>query len=134
MEDDVDGLQRRDDTEGSAARTAECIGCVEPLRWLLLALWVLNVLDLVLTRDALARGVAVEANKIMSFFQDAGPGIAVVFKIGVVSTGILCLWLLRRHRATLVATAPLDRLRAEPVLSGKDAAAPVWADAEFFDA
>lgn len=105
VEDDVDALQRRDQTEASAARAAECIGCAQPLRWLLLALWVLNVLDLLLTRDALARGVAEEANKVMSFFMNAGPGVAVVFKIGVVSAGVLFLWLLRRYRATLVATA-----------------------------
>lgn len=98
-------FDRRDQAQAEAVRTPDCVACVQPLRWLLLTLWLLNVMDLLLTRDALARGVAEEANRIMGFFMDAGPVVAVAFKIGVVTAGIAFLWLLRRHRATLVATA-----------------------------
>ncbi len=101
----MDALDGRDRTHAKAVQPQECTTCAQPLRWLLLLLWLLNVLDLLLTRDALTRGVAEEANRVMSFFMAAGPLAAVAFKIGVVTIGVLCLWLLRRHRATLVATA-----------------------------
>lgn len=94
-----------DETRDATATTPACAACAQPLRWLLLALWTLNLLDLLLTRDALARGVAEEANRLMGFFMAAGPVAAVLFKVGVVTAGIVCLWLLRRHRVTLVATA-----------------------------
>lgn len=82
-----------------------CTACAQPLRWLLPALWLLNLVDLLLTREALARGVAVEANRVVGYFIDVGPLAAVAFKIGVVTFGVVVLWRLRRHRITLVGTA-----------------------------
>jgi hypothetical protein len=65
-------------------------------------LWLLNVADLLLTTHALRLGVAEEANRLMAFFLEAGPLPAAAFKIGLVTAGVLVLWLLRRHRTTLV--------------------------------
>jgi hypothetical protein len=101
----MDEPRARDHTVTRTGRAADCAICARPLAALLLVLWLLNILDWMLTRHALARGVAEEANHIMDFFIQAGPTTAVVFKVGVVSAGVLCLWLLRRYRATLVATA-----------------------------
>jgi hypothetical protein len=75
--------------------------------WLLLALWVFNIADLVLTRRALSLGVAREANHVMAYFLAAGLLPAVIFKVGIVTLGVLLLWRLRRHAATLMVTAGL---------------------------
>ena len=85
----------------------DCAACAPLTTWLLVALWVLNVADFALTANALALGIADEANRVMGFFLDAGLGHAFAFKIGVVTAGVLALWLLRRRRVTLVATTAL---------------------------
>ena len=85
----------------------DCAACAPLTTWLLFALWVLNAADFTLTANALSLGIADEANRVMAFFLDAGLGYAFVFKIGVVTAGVLALWLLRRRRVTLVATAAL---------------------------
>lgn len=74
-----------------------------PLAWLLVALWLLNVADLVLTYKALGFG-ATEANWVMGSLLEAGLLPAALFKLGVVTAGVLCLWWLRRYRMTIVAT------------------------------
>jgi Domain of unknown function (DUF5658) len=75
--------------------------------WLLLALWVFNIADLVLTRRALSLGMAREANHVMAYFLAAGLLPAVIFKVGIVTLGALLLWCLRRHAATLMVAAAL---------------------------
>ena len=96
-----------DDRRSAFLPAPDCEGCVRPLGWLLLALWVFNVADLVLTSQAVASGLATESNQVMAYFLDAGPLQAALFKLGVVSAGVGVLWLLRRYRVALVAAAAL---------------------------
>lgn len=77
------------------------------LFWLLLALWVFNVCDFLLTREALAAGRAIEANGVMSRAFHSGTVPAFAFKIGVVTAGALLLWRFRGHHAVLLASALL---------------------------
>ena len=91
----------------SVLRQPDCLGCARPLGWVLLALWLLNAADLLLTREALSLGIAKEANGVMSFFLAAGPLPAMLFKLGVATAGAACLWWLRRYRVTLVAAGAL---------------------------
>jgi hypothetical protein len=77
------------------------------LFWLLLALWVLNVADLLLTHYVLWLGFATEENGVMRYFLHEGTLAATVFKIGIVSVGALLLWRVRHHRAALVAAVLL---------------------------
>ncbi len=87
-------------------RQPDCLGCARPLGWVLLALWLLNAADLLLTREV-SLGIAKEANGVMSFFLAAGPLPAMLFKLGVATAGAACLWWLRRYRVTLVAAGAL---------------------------
>ena len=96
-----------DDRRSAFLPAPDCEGCVRPLGWLLFALWVLNVMDLTLTSQAISSGMATESNRVMAYFLHAGPLQAALFKLGVVSAGVGVLWLLRRHRVTLVATTAL---------------------------
>ncbi len=73
------------------------------LFWLLLALWVLNVADLLLTHYVLWLGFATEENGVMRYFLHEGTLAATVFKVGIVSVGALLLWRVRHHWAALVA-------------------------------
>ena len=75
--------------------------------WLVLAVWVFNVADLVLTYDALNAGRAEELNPFMNALFAWGLAPVVLYKVGVVSAGLLALWLLRRHRLVLYTTAAL---------------------------
>lgn len=84
--------------------------------WSLVALWVLNVCDLLLTSHALQTGVAIEANRFMAKLLSAGVMPALLVKMGIVSAGVLGLWRLRRHRAALLASAGLAALYALVVL------------------
>jgi hypothetical protein len=84
--------------------------------WLLLALWVFNIADLVLTRQALSLGMAREANRVMAYFLQAGLVPALLFKVGVVTLGAALLWRLRRRAATLVVTTALASTYALVVL------------------
>jgi hypothetical protein len=84
--------------------------------WLLLALWVFNIADLVLTRQALSLGMAHEANRIMGYFLQAGLVPALIFKVGIVTLGAVLLWRLRRHAATLVVSTALASTYALVVL------------------
>jgi hypothetical protein len=102
-EDAMDALHTP--PHGGSVTTAAVADHAHYLRWLLAALWLLNLADLLLTRQALAGGVAQEANQVMGFFISAGPLAAVAFKVGVVTLGVVSLWLLRRHRIVPVATA-----------------------------
>jgi Domain of unknown function (DUF5658) len=77
------------------------------LFWLLLALWVLNVADLLLTHYVLWLGFATEENGVMRYFLHEGTLTATVFKIGIVSVGALLLWRVRHRPAVLVAAALL---------------------------
>ncbi len=66
--------------------------------WLLVAVWVCNVADLLLTRAALSAGRATESNAAMAFLFRQGTWTAAVAKIVVVTLGVILLWRLRRNR------------------------------------
>jgi Domain of unknown function (DUF5658) len=85
------------------------------LFWLLLALWVLNVADLLLTHYVLWLGFATEENGVMRYFLREGTLTATVFKIGIVSVGALLLWRVRHRPAALVAAALLAAVFAAVV-------------------
>lgn len=74
---------------------------------LLLAAWLLNLADLLLTRHALWRGIAIETNWLMSYFFRQGIVPAVAFKVGIVTVGVLALWRLRAHREALFAAVTI---------------------------
>lgn len=77
------------------------------LLWLLVELWVLNLIDFLLTRHALWRGLAQEAIWVTDFFFRQGTLPAVAFKIGTVTVGVLLFWRLRHCRTALVAAVLL---------------------------
>ncbi len=85
------------------------------LFWLLLELWVLNAADLLLTRYALWLGFATESNGVMAYFLHEGTLTATVFKIGMVSVGVLVLWRVRRRPAALYAAVLLTGVFAAVV-------------------
>ncbi|HUK77863.1 MAG TPA: DUF5658 family protein [Thermoleophilia bacterium] len=85
------------------------------LFWLLLALWVLNVADLLLTHYVLWLGFATEENGVMRYFLHEGTITATVFKIGIVSVGALLLWRVRHRPAALVAAVLLAAVFAAVV-------------------
>jgi len=70
---------------------------------LLIALWLLNIADLALTRYAMWLGFATESNGVMDFFLRAGTVPALAFKIGIVTVGVLLLWRLHTYRAAVFA-------------------------------
>jgi hypothetical protein len=88
----------------SAARTPDWSSLVV---WLLLAVWVFNTADFVLTADALRAGRAEELNPLMDALFGLGLLPVALYKIGVVTAGLVALWLLRRHRIALIAAAAL---------------------------
>jgi hypothetical protein len=77
------------------------------LFWVLIALCILNVIDLLLTRYSLAQGFASESNGVMRYFFREGTWLAAVFKIGIVTAGALFLWRLRGYRSALLAAVIL---------------------------
>jgi len=85
------------------------------LFWLLVALWVLNIADLMLTRYSLWLGFATESNGVMEYFFRSGTVPSTVFKLGVVSIGTLLLWRLRGYRASLLAAVLLTGVFAAVV-------------------
>jgi hypothetical protein len=85
------------------------------LFWLLLELWVLNAADLLLTRYSLWLGFATESNGVMAYFLHEGTLTAAVFKIGIVSVGVLLLWRLRRRPSALIAALALTAVFAAVV-------------------
>lgn len=88
---------------------------VQLLFWLLLELWVLNAADLLLTRYSLWLGFATESNGVMAYFLHEGTLTAAVFKIGIVSVGVLLLWRLRRRPSALIAALALTAVFAAVV-------------------
>jgi hypothetical protein len=75
--------------------------------WLLAAVWVFNAADLLFTADALRAGRAEELNPFMDALFSWGLVPAALYKIGVVTAGIVALWLLRSHKVVLFAAASL---------------------------
>ncbi len=73
----------------------------------LAALWLLNLWDLFLTHFALQNGLASEANRLMDFLLALGWLPAAIFKVGVVSLGVVVLWKYRHHRLALRSTGAL---------------------------
>ncbi len=73
----------------------------------LAALWMLNLWDLLLTRHALQSGMASEANSLMNLLIGMGWLPAVVFKVGVVTFGVLVLWRYRHHRLAVASSVSL---------------------------
>ncbi len=72
----------------------------------LVALWLLNLEDALLTRRALALG-ATEANAVMGLFLRFGFVPAALIKMAVVTAGALFLWTQRRRRIVLLASVGL---------------------------
>ena len=85
------------------------------LLWLLLGLWLCNVADLLLTKYSLWLGVASESNDVMRYFLHVGTLTAAMFKVGIVTIGVLLLWRLRRYRAALFAAGLLAAIFAAVV-------------------
>lgn len=75
--------------------------------WLLVAVWVFNAADLLFTADALRTGRAEELNPFMDALFSWGLVPVALYKIGVVTAGIVALWLLRSHKVVLYAAASL---------------------------
>lgn len=73
----------------------------------LTALWMLNLMDLLLTHRALQSGLASEANGLMNFLLGLGWLPAIVFKVGVVTLGVVVLWRYRHQRLALVSAVGL---------------------------
>jgi hypothetical protein len=92
---------------GEAVASKRGIGSEQLLFWCLLELWVLNVADLLLTRYALWLGFATEENGVMRYFLHEGTLLAAVFKIGIVTVGVVALWRVRRRPAALAAAVLL---------------------------
>jgi hypothetical protein len=84
--------------------------------WLLLALWVFNFADFLLTQKAIAAGRASEANGVMRFFLNEGLFAALIFKVGVVTAGVLIIWRLRRHNVAILAAGALAAVYAAVVM------------------
>jgi len=84
--------------------------------WALALLWVLNLCDILLTRQALHSGVAREANRLMSSLITLGWAPALAFKIGVVSLGVVLLWRYRGSRLAQSASVALAGFYALVVL------------------
>ena len=72
----------------------------------LVALWVLNLEDVILTRRALALG-AIEMNTIMGFFLRFGFAQAALIKMSIVTVGSIFLWTQRRRGIVLLASLGL---------------------------
>lgn len=70
---------------------------------LLIAMNVMNILDLALTRGALKAG-AREANPIMAVLLARDPVFGAYFKAAIVAMASLALWDLRRYKPALAAT------------------------------
>lgn len=77
------------------------------LPWLLVVLWLCNLCDVLLTRAAIAAGLATEVNSLMGFFLQRGTAAAVGFKLAVVSLGVVLLWRARRYALTFTLTTLL---------------------------
>jgi Domain of unknown function (DUF5658) len=73
----------------------------------LAALWILNLWDLLLTRHALQSGLATEANSLMNLLLGLGWLPAIVFKVGVVTVGVVVLWRYRHHRLAVTSAVSL---------------------------
>jgi hypothetical protein len=84
--------------------------------WLLLALWVFNFADFLLTQKAIAAGRASEANGVMSYFLNEGLLPALIFKVGVVTAGVLIIWRVRRHNVAILAAGALATVYAAVVM------------------
>ena len=93
--------------DGEAVTRTRGVGREQLLFWCLLELWVLNVANLLLTRYALWLGFATEENDVMRYFLHEGTLLAAVFKIGIVTVGVVALWRVRRRPAALAAAVLL---------------------------
>ena len=85
------------------------------LAGLLSALWVLNAVDLAVTTWAIAHHRAREANRLMAALFASGTVPAAVFKLGLVTLGVVLLWRLRRRRLVVAATGLLTAVFASLV-------------------
>jgi hypothetical protein len=74
-----------------------------------------NVVDLLLTRYVLRLGFATESNAVMGFFFRQGSLAAGVFKLGIVTTGVVLLWMLRRRRGVVLGAVLLTGVFAAVV-------------------
>jgi hypothetical protein len=81
----------------------------------LVALWLLNVEDVLLTRRALALG-ATEANALIGLVLRLGFAPAALVKMAVVTAGAIFLWTQRRRRVVLLASIGLVAVYAAIVV------------------
>ncbi len=72
----------------------------------LVALWILNLEDVILTHRALDLG-AIELNAVMGFFLRFGFAPAALIKMSIVTAGSIFLWTQRRRRVVLLASVGL---------------------------
>jgi hypothetical protein len=82
---------------------------------LLAEVWLLNVADLLLTRYVLRLGFATESNVVMDYFIRQGHFAAGAFKMGIVTVGVLLLWLLRRRAGVMLGAVLLTGVFAAVV-------------------
>ncbi len=73
------------------------------LRWIIVALLVLNVLDAALTLLWIDSGRAREANLLLAPLIDQDPLLFVAVKFALVLLGVLLLWRLRTHPLAVVS-------------------------------
>ena len=93
------GFDRRDASGGSLLRSLRDHPAA--LITLLVAVNVMNVVDLLLTAGALQAGYATEGNPLMAHLFAQGMQPATVFKLGMVGAVSAAIWTERRYRRVL---------------------------------
>ena len=66
-----------------------------------------DIADLALTSYGIWLGFASQSNDVMRYFLHQGTVTAAVFKVGLISAGVLLLWRVRRYRSALIAAVLL---------------------------
>ena len=96
------------DLDAAAGGPSELVleGKSRPIGWLggiILAVLVLNVTDAAFTLCWVESGVADEANPLLTDLVHHQPELFVVFKVTLVTLGLVLLWRLRRRRLAIAA-------------------------------
>lgn len=93
------GFDRRDASRGMLLRSLRDHPAA--LLTLLVAVNVMNVVDLLLTASAIRAGYATEGNLLMAHLFSQGMVPATLFKLGVVGAVSAVIWAERRYRRVL---------------------------------